>query len=105
MDILEFIPYGKENAVNRHDLSQIVGLSDRDTRRAIADARKTTPIINLSDGNGYYRPTNKEELYRYILQENARAMHILKNIQVATKEYNKIVGQTELDIDYTFKRH
>lgn len=97
MDILEYIPYGKEKAITGRELAGMLNMSLRDVRRAIADARKETPIINLQDGNGYYRTDEKEELYRYILQENARAMQILKNIQVATKEYNRITGQLTFD--------
>lgn len=96
MDILEFIPYGRKNAIKRHTLSELTGLSDRDTRRLIEQARQETPIINLSDGNGYYRPDDKDDLEKYILQEQARAKKILKNIKSACEQYNKIEGQLTL---------
>ena len=97
MNVLEFIPYGRENAIKRQDLRDMLGVSDRDMRELIAQARKETPIINLSDGQGYYRPNEKEDLMRYILQEQARSIKIMKNIRVAIKEYNKIVGQLTLE--------
>lgn len=96
MDILEYIPYGKGNAVKREDLRDMLGVSDRDMRRMIAQARKDAPIINLSDGYGYYRPNDKDDLLRYILQEQARAKKILDNIRVACIEFNKITGQMTL---------
>lgn len=98
MDILEFIPYGRENAIKRQNLKDLLGVSDRDMRIMIADARKKTPIINLQDGNGYYRPKEKSELMEYIMQENARAVSIIQNVRVATEEYNKIYGQMTLDM-------
>lgn len=96
MDILEYIPYGRENAVKRRYLRELLGVSDRDMRRLLSEARKEVVILNLQDGEGYYRPTNREELYSYILQEKARAEKILKTINVAVREYNSIEGQTTL---------
>ena len=97
MDILEYIPYGRKNAIKRKTLRDLTGLTDRDMRRAIELARKETPIINMQDGNGYYRPDNRDEIQRYVLQEQARAKKILQNINVACKAYNEIVGQTHLE--------
>lgn len=96
MDVLEFIPYGRENAIKRTTLRDLLGVTDREMRNAIAQARKETPIINLQDGKGYYRPKDKQELSHYIFQEKARAEKILKNVNVACKEYNKIYGQLTL---------
>ena len=97
MDILEYIPYGRKNAIKRKTLRDLTGLSDRDMRRAIELARQETPIINLQDGRGYYRPDDRDDLQRYVLQEQARAKKILQNINVACKAYNEIVGQTHLE--------
>lgn len=97
MDILEFIPYGRKNAIKRRTLCDLTGLRDREMRRAIEEARNETPIINLQDGNGYYRPDDRDDLQRYVLQEQARAKKILQNINVACKAYNEIVGQTHLE--------
>ena len=97
MDVLEYIPFGKENAIKRSTLRDLLGVTDRDMRVLIAEARKEVPIINLQDGSGYYRPTDKEELYQYIMQENARAVKIIRNIKVATEEYNRIGGQMTLE--------
>lgn len=96
MDILEFIPYGRENAIKRKTLRDLLGVTDREMRVMIADARKETPIINLSDGQGYYRPNTRYDLDRYIMQEKARAEKILKNINVACKAFNEIEGQLTL---------
>lgn len=102
MDVLEFIPYGRENAIKRANLRDLLGVTDIEMRRMIGEARKETPIINLQDSQGYYRPNDKEDLHRYIMQEQSRAMSILKNIKVACEEYNKISGQITLECDYLF---
>lgn len=80
MNIAELIPAGKQNAIKRADLlnrCRAHGLrtTDRGMRMLIESARKETVIINLSNGDGYYRPTadDKDELKRYIHQEDQRA--------------------------------
>lgn len=89
-DIKEYIPVGSENAVTRKYLSKVTGLSDRRVRHAIHEARRDIPILNLSDGNGYYIPDmNKQEdqikLLRYVRQEENR----LKSIGWALKAARK----------------
>jgi hypothetical protein len=71
MNILDYIPNGKDNAISRLRLCQMTGLSDREVRNAIAKARNSTVIINNSDGNGYFRPllTEKDEIKRHLRQE------------------------------------
>ena len=95
-NIIEYIPVGRENAIKRSELRNLCGLSDREMRRAIENARKETPIINLSDGVGYYRPETREEITRYILQEKSRIKSINENIQAAIKTFNQIDGQLTL---------
>lgn len=72
------IPFGKECAVTRQYLCAVTGLKDRKVRMQIAQARREYPILNLSDGNGYYRPTFAEymEAKQFYRQERARAKSI-----------------------------
>jgi len=58
--ILDYIPFGKENAIARADLCKLSGLRDRDMRRAIEAARKHSAVLNSQDGNGYYQPLPEE---------------------------------------------
>ena len=85
MEILDFIPIGSENAVDRICLARSTGLSDREVRRAIHEARRKIPIINLSSGDGYIPDMNEKkdqsELLRYIRQDESR----LKSIGWALK--------------------
>ena len=61
MNIADYIPYGRENAVTREQLMMLTGMPDRAVREAIAQARRDTVILNLQDGNGYYRPTEDDK--------------------------------------------
>lgn len=97
--IADLIPIGRENAINRNALTELCvsfGLiderikdKDRLMRELISKARIDYTILNLSDGNGYYRPSIDDllELQRYIRQEEKRAISTFKNLEMAKKLY------------------
>lgn len=78
INIVDYIPAGKKNAVTRAQLRIATGMSDRKVRDAIADARRHTPIINDQSGRGYYIPTAEElpEARKCLEQEKRRAKSI-----------------------------
>ena len=91
--IVDLIPTGKENAISRKILVALClehGLietnqkdNDRRMRDLINKARKKYVILNLSDGNGYYRPTLKEmmNLQRHIRQSESRIRELRENLE------------------------
>lgn len=87
MSILDYIPYGENNAISREDLKQITGLTDRQMRKKIEIARETTPILNFQGGKGYFIPTETEQylVIRWIRQEASRRRKIEKGILGAEK--------------------
>lgn len=60
MNIIDLIPYGKENAISREDLSSASGLKDRDMRDTLEGERPDYSILNMQDGKGYFRPLPSE---------------------------------------------
>ena len=77
--IVDYIPFGKENAISRQQLERVTGLSDRDAREAISLARRNTVILNLSNGQGYFQPIQGEEddlVVKYFKQEDSRLKRI-----------------------------
>lgn len=81
MEILDFIPVGSENAVSRAYLCAAMGLRDRQVRQSIHEARRKMPIINLSEGEGYYIPDmntlkDRDALLQYVRQEENRLKSI-----------------------------
>ena len=77
--IVDYIPFGKENAISRQQLERLTGLSDRDVREAISLARRNTVILNLSNGKGYFQPIQGEEddlVVKYFKQEDTRLKRI-----------------------------
>lgn len=83
MDIINLIPRGQANAVTRRELCELTGWNDRKVREAIFQARRDHLILNLQDGNGYFRPTEDEShlVKRFYEQEMKR----LKSIGWALK--------------------
>jgi hypothetical protein len=92
MNILDYIPNGKDNAISRLRLCQMTGLSDREVRSYISNARLETVILNNSDGSGYYRPllTEKEEVRKYINQELKRMKSIAIGLYVTRSFYEDL---------------
>lgn len=60
VDIVKYIPFGRENAIGRAELAMKVGCSDRTMRDLINTARKREVIVNIQNGSGYYRPTEND---------------------------------------------
>lgn len=87
MSILDYIPYGEENAISREDLKQITGLTDRQMRKKIEIARETTPILNFQGGKGYFIPTETEQylIIKWLRQETNRAKRIFDGMRGARK--------------------
>lgn len=84
MNIIDFIPYGKENAVSRYEIALKMGTSERDVRasikRANADLERTREaILSSSGGRGYWRTSSIEEMERYLRESAHRRDTLAKN--------------------------
>lgn len=92
---MDFIPYGKENAITRKQLRHMSGKSDRDVRQDIEDARRVgCIIINNQDGKGCYRTDDLDEIKRQYYQNRSRAMSIL----VQQKFLRKRLKEAGIDV-------
>lgn len=99
--IVDLIPVGKDNAISRNDLTNkciefgliekftSLNSADRTMRKLVSKARVDYTILNLSNGNGYYRVSKDDlqDLQRYIKQEDSRAKASFKNTTMAKKLY------------------
>lgn len=86
MNITDFIPVGRQNAVTREKLRKLTGLNDRQIREMISQARRKTPIISL-DNKGYFIPSEDEkaDVEKWIKQEEHRAKSIFWSMAGAKK--------------------
>lgn len=73
--IIDFIPYGHDNAVTYSKLRRLTGMCKREIRAALSSTRKDFMILNMQDGKGFFRPIPEEEdglITRFYRQENHR---------------------------------
>lgn len=93
MNIIDFIPFGKDNAISRRALCAVTGLPDRMMRKEIERARRECAILNAQDGSGYFRPAEGEAYLteRWLKQERSRE----KSVREATRGAEKaLLGST-----------
>lgn len=82
------IPIGRENAISRSDLCRKTGLSDRKLRREIARLRAEDDgtnivIVSVSNGCGYYRTDNPDEIQHFVAEMTSRITGIISAVSVA----------------------
>lgn len=86
MTIIDYIPFGRDNAISRQQLCTVTGLPDRLMRREIEKARRDYAILNI-DGSGYFRPADGEAYLteRWLKQERSREKHVREAARGAEK--------------------
>jgi hypothetical protein len=104
MNIVDFIPRGRENAIRRADLVARLNLPDRKVREMIEAARKDGALIlNDQTGAGYYVSDDIGELKRQLKRNDNRAMSVLvQNVHLRRKIEEleiKASGQTMMEFE------
>lgn len=100
MDILDYIPIGKENAVTRAQLCAYTGLSDRTVRQLIEIARiEGAIIINQQDGKGYFISEDEEDIRRQIATNHNRAMSILRQQKLLRRKLVEKFTEDQLTLE------
>ena len=73
MNILDYIPEGKENAVTREYLSKMTGWPDRQVRKEIKRlVTEGVPILSSSSAKGYWLSDNIGEIEAFIRESRHR---------------------------------
>ena len=62
MNIVDYIPVGKENSISRDSLGVCTGLPDRSIRRLIAKARTEGHAIVGNPDGGYYMAETEADI-------------------------------------------
>ena len=84
MNIAEYIPRGRENAITRRELSRLTGIPDRQLRDLIKRANrelagKGEAILSSSNRAGYWISGDVGEMRRYLRESNHRIKPQLTN--------------------------
>ena len=100
MSILDYIGFGKANAVTRDQLCAWTGLSDRAIRKLIEIARNQgAVIINNQDGEGYYQSDDLQDLLAQYRTNHSRAMSILRQQKYLKRKIAELNGSDQLKMD------
>lgn len=95
MNILDFISYGKENAVSMEELSLRMKCDKRTARAAVFNARVQGAVIcSTCEGEptaGYYRPVSVREAMPYVRMQRSR----ISSAEAALKSAEDFISHVE----------
>lgn len=93
MDILQYIPHGKENAVTRSELCRLTKLPDRCVRQEIEKLRrKGAPILSSSSAKGYWVSDDISEIRAFLKEFDHRINTQNKNMARLRRYCNEVTG-------------
>lgn len=73
MKISDYIPIGRDNAISMPNLSERLGIKQRECRRWVQREReKGEPICSDWEHGGYFMPANESEALMYYRQQTHR---------------------------------
>ena len=100
MNIMTFIPYGRENAIPRQTLVFLLGLPDRRVRQLIQEARdRGELILNAQDGRGYYTSDDISELDRQYRSNYNRARAILRQQKYIRRRLQELRQRDQVTLE------
>lgn len=108
MNILDYIPTGRENDISRKDLNNLMsmkGYCERKVRDMISEINQNDNpnelIINLQDGKGYFRPAaNEDSLVRiWLMQNKSRTGNCGKNVDAANRYLSRDKRKFQKPVD------
>lgn len=82
MELLNLIPYGKENAISREDLSKLTAGTNRRVRDEIKRLmRNGERILSSSSAKGYWRSDDPDEIERFLKESDNRRRTEALNVE------------------------
>lgn len=106
MNIEDYIPEGRENAISRAELQKVTGLPDRTIRAEIkrANARIETEckaILSSSSARGYWITSDIAEMRRYLRESEHRQNVTAQNDMPIFRIVMSMTGEKVIPV----KRH
>ncbi len=86
--LMEYIPAGRENAIKAKEIANRLGMNYRAVTMLIHSLRTSGAVIcsdNSSDCNGFYKPTCKADIEKFVKQMNSRTKKIKSAVKPAEK--------------------
>ena len=89
LDILQYIPHGKENAISRNELSSLLKMPDRQVRKLIEQKRqKGIPILSSSRSGGYWLSEDVSEIRAFLKEAENRIKTEKRNTVQIKRRYD-----------------
>lgn len=88
LEIVDFIPQGREHAISQRCLCEALHISRRELRALVFDARRHgAPICSSCDGKsgGYYLPQNVDECEAFLRMQGSRIRSARKAMRAVQK--------------------
>ena len=96
INIEEYIPKGRDNAISRGRLMTVTGYGDRQNRRFIAEARlRGVPIVSNSHGKGYFIAEKDEDVSLIVSDLKSRIGALQSQIR-ALERARQMEGQVTI---------
>ena len=92
--VLQYLQYGRDNAIVGRELRAKTGLPDRVLRKTLEGIRRGGQVV-ISDSVGYYLPATLEEIQGFIRQEEARARSTFFTLKSARQLAEQMQTQGE----------
>ncbi len=103
IDITEYIPYGRKNAVSRHELQRRTGLPDRTVRALIEDARrKGAHILSSSADKGYWKSNNVGEIKEFLRESDGRIRKTAQTVEALRRYVAEQEGEDVVPVEHIF---
>ena len=104
IDITEYIPYGRKNAVSRHELQRRTGLPDRTVRALIEDARrKGAHILSSRADKGYWKSNNVGEIKEFLRESDGRIRKTAQTVEALRRYVAEQEGEDVVPVRAHFR--
>ena len=109
INVLNAIPYGKENAISKSELIALTGLSERQIRQQIKElnaqlTKEGTAILSSSQYKGYWKSKDIAEMKAYIRESKHRQQALMKNDAPIQNLIYKTEGVNLVPVKAHFRR-
>jgi hypothetical protein len=105
VELLNLIPYGKENAISRKDLSKLTGWDDRRVRDEIKRLmRNGERILSSSSAKGYWRSDDPDEIERFLKESDNRRRTEALNVEPLRFFVAKSKGEDFISVRAHYRR-